>query len=91
MRIDILCKPDGNGRCQQTLENVREALMDLAIEAEVHVFRDKRKMIDHRAYLSPALVVDDNLRVCGRVPDPLEIRNMIRERPRYRKRFDEVA
>lgn len=91
MRIDILCRPDGNGRCEQTLENVRQALQELAVEAEVHVFKDRRKMIDHRAYCSPALVVDDTLRVSGRVPDTMEIRNLIRERPRFRRRFDQVA
>ena len=26
MRIDILCKPDGKGRCEGTMDNVREAL-----------------------------------------------------------------
>jgi len=91
MRIDILCKPDSGGRCERTLENVRSVLDDLAVNAEVHVYKDRRKMIDNRVYVSPALVVDDNLRIAGRVPDLQEIRGMIIERPRYRRRFSEVA
>lgn len=91
MRIDILCKPDCGQRCERTLENVRHVLEDLAVNAEVHVYKDRRKMIDNRVYVSPALVLDDNLRVSGRVPDPAEIRTMIVERPRYRQRLSEVA
>lgn len=91
MRIDILCKPDCDKRCERTLNNVRQVLDDLAVNAEVHIYKDPRKMIDNRVYVSPALMVDDSLRVAGRVPDISEIRSMIVERPRYRKRYEEVA
>ena len=91
MRIDILCRPDCGGRCERTLENVRSALDEMAVRAEVHVFKDSRKMIDNRVYVTPALLVDDSLRVSGRVPEIKEIRGMIAERPRYRKRYSEVA
>jgi small redox-active disulfide protein 2 len=91
MRIDILCKPESNSRCERTLENVRQALEELGIEAEVHLFRDRRKMIDYRVYVSPALLIDDSVRIAGRVPEVEEITRLIIERPRYRKRMQEVA
>lgn len=91
MRIDILCKPDCGTRCDRTLENVRQALEEMEVRAEVHLYKDKRKMIDNRVYVTPAIIVDDNLRVSGRVPEINEIRGMIAERPRYRKRQQEVA
>ncbi|GAB4175779.1 MAG: thioredoxin family protein [Geothermobacteraceae bacterium] len=91
MRIDILCKPDCGDRCERTLDNVRRALSDLDIKAEVHVYKDVRKMIDNRVYVTPALVVDDAVRISGRIPDIREIRSLIVERPRYRKRYEEVA
>ncbi len=91
MRIDILCKPESGHRCEHTLENVREALAILGVEAEVHLYRDRRKMIDNRVYVSPALLIDDQVRVAGRVPDVSEITSLIAERPRYRKRMQEVA
>ncbi|MEJ2699519.1 MAG: thioredoxin family protein [Desulfuromonadales bacterium] len=91
MRIDILCKPESSSRCERTLENVREALEELSVKAEVHVFRDRRKMIDNRVYVSPALLIDDTVRVAGRVPEVREIISLIAERPRYRKRMQEVA
>jgi len=91
MRIDILCKPESNSRCERTLENVRQALEELGIEAEVHLFRDRRKMIDYRVYVSPALLIDDSVRIAGRIPEVDEITRLIIERPRYRKRMQEVA
>ncbi len=91
MRIDILCRPDCGERCERTLENVRTALDEMSVRAEVHIYKDRRKMIDNRVYVTPALLVDDNLRVSGRVPEIREIRGMIAERPRYRKRLSEVA
>jgi len=91
MRIDILCKPNCGQRCERTLENVRQALTEMDVNAEVHLYKDPRKMIDNRVYVSPALMVDDNLRISGRVPDIKEIRSFIAERPRYRRRMDQVA
>jgi hypothetical protein len=91
MRIDIICKPNSNGSCERTLDNVRVALTEMGVKAEVHLYRDLRKMIDNRVYVSPALVVDDLLRIAGRVPDIREIKRFICERPRYLKRMQEVA
>ncbi|PLX86855.1 MAG: thioredoxin family protein [Desulfuromonas sp.] len=91
MRIDILCKPDSRGRCDGTLDNVRAALDHLGVEAEVHMFCDSRKMIDNRVYVVPALMIDDQVRVAGRVPEVEEIISFIIERPRYLRTVAEVA
>ena len=91
MRIDILCKPDQPESCQGTAENVREALNQLGVKAEVHQFSDSRKMIDNRIYVVPALLIDDQLRIAGRVPDVEEIVSFIAERPRYRQEVAVVA
>lgn len=91
MRIDILCKPGYPERCEGTVENVRQALDKLGVEAEVHQFNDSRKMIDNRIYVVPALLIDDQVRIAGRVPDVEEIIDFIAERPRYRKEISKVA
>jgi hypothetical protein len=91
MRIDILCKPESETRGERALHNVREALDELGVKAEVHLYRDRRKMIDHRVYVAPALVVDDVVRVAGRVPEITEIKAFIVERPRYVQRLRNVA
>jgi hypothetical protein len=91
MRIDVLCKPQGDKRCERTLSRVRQALQNLGMEAEVHLYRDQRKMIDNRVYVAPALLIDDIVRVAGRVPTVEEIERLLRERPRYMKRMQAVA
>ena len=91
MRIDIICRPDSNHRCDRVLKNVRSALDSLAIDAEVHLFRDSRKMVDNRVYVTPALLIDDDLRISGRVPTVEEIREFIRGRPHYLNRMKDVA
>lgn len=91
MRIDIVCKPDKPDACRGTVDNVRQALEKLGVEAEVHQFSDSRKMIDNRIYVVPALLIDDQLRIAGRVPDVEEIVNFLVERPRYLKDVADVA
>lgn len=91
MRIDILCKPESESRGERVLHNVREALDQMGVKAEVHLYLDRRKMIDHRVYVAPALMVDDEVRIAGRVPAVNEIKSFIVERPRYVQRFSKVA
>ena len=91
MRIDILCKPENGQRGDRVLAIVRKALEDLDVRAEVHLFSDRRKMVDYRVYVGPALVIDDVVRIAGRVPDIREVKSFIVERPRYVERMKEVA
>lgn len=91
MRIDILCNPEGGQSCELVLANVREVLNELDVRAEVHLVCDRRKLVDNRVYVAPALVIDDIVRIAGRVPEVNEIKSFIVERPRYVERMKEVA
>lgn len=91
MRIDILCKPESETRGERVLANVRTALAELGVNAEVHLYRDRRKMIDHRVYVAPAVMIDDVVRIAGRVPEVKEIKSFLVERPRYVQRLKKVA
>ncbi|MBW2478333.1 MAG: thioredoxin family protein [Deltaproteobacteria bacterium] len=91
MRIDIICKPESASRGDRALQNVRQALEEMGVQAEVHLFQDRRKMVDNRIYVSPALLVDDVVRIAGRVPEVREIKSFIAERPRYLQRMKDVA
>ncbi len=91
MRIDIFCKPEKFGSCQGAADNVRQALNKLGVQAEVHQFYDARKLIDNRVYAVPALLIDDQLRIAGRIPEVEEIIDFIVERPRYLKEVAKVA
>lgn len=91
MRIDILCKPEGEQRGECVLANVRQALSEMDVRAEVHLVCDRRKLVDSRVYVAPALLIDDIVRIAGRVPDVREIKSFIVERPRYVERMRAVA
>ncbi len=91
MRIDILCRAENPEGCRGVVKNVREALDKLGVKAEVHQFSDSRKMIDNRIYVEPALLIDDQVRIAGRVPGVDEIVNFIAERPGYLKEVAEVS
>ncbi len=72
MRIDIVCKPDNPQGCKNTVQNVRQALSKLGVEAEVHQFADKRKMIDNRIYVEPALMIGRSAAHCRPCPPMLK-------------------
>lgn len=91
MRIDILCKPGKGDRCHRTLSNVRQALDQMRLEAEVHLYQDSRKMIDNRVYVTPALMLDDIVRISGRVPEVVEIKGLIAERAKYMRRLRDAV
>jgi len=91
MRIDIFSTPDHPENCRATAANVYEALDQLGVKAEVHQFNDLRKLIDNRVYVVPALMIDDQLRISGRVPGIDEIVGFIAEHPRYRQEVAHVA
>ncbi|ABA90171.1 redox-active disulfide protein 2 [Syntrophotalea carbinolica DSM 2380] len=91
MRIDILCKPDCGGRCYTTLSNVRQALDQMRLDAEVHLYQDPRKLIDNRVYVTPALILDDVVRISGRVPEVVEIKALVAERARFIRRLRDAV
>ncbi|APG24951.1 MAG: thioredoxin family protein [Syntrophotalea acetylenica] len=91
MRIDIICRPDCGDRCHATLTNVRQALEQMRLDAEVHLYKDPRKMIDNRVYVTPALMLDDVVRISGRVPEVVEIKALIAERARYMRRLRDAV
>jgi len=91
MRIDILCKPEAGQPGERVLANVRQALREMGVRAEVHLFCDRRKLVDNRVYVAPALLIDDVVRISGRVPEVSEVKSFIVERPRYVERIQEVA
>lgn len=91
MKIEILVNAKSIEAGDQVLQNVKEALERTDIEAEVHIYHDAHKMIDHRVYIAPALMIDDTVRVAGRIPETKEIISIFAERPRYFKRYKKVA
>ncbi len=63
----------GCPKCQATLKNVEEALQRLGIEAEVTKVEDLTEITSRGVMVTPALVIDGEIKVSGRVPSVIEI------------------
>ena len=63
----------GCPKCQATLKNVEEALQRLGIEAEVTKVEDLAEITSRGVMVTPALVIDGEIKVSGRVPSVIEI------------------
>lgn len=75
MRIEIL--GSGCPRCKKTTENAEQALKELGIEAEVVKVRKLDEITRYGVVMTPALVVDGEVRVSGRIPSVEEVKRLL--------------
>lgn len=69
----------GCAKCKRTAKNVEKAVAEMGIEAEVVKVEDINAITDRGVFLTPALAVDGEMRVEGRVPTVDEIREILSE------------
>jgi small redox-active disulfide protein 2 len=67
----------GCGRCQTTEANVREAVKQLNLAAEVVHVTDVREYVTLGVRLTPAVIVDGKIISSGRVPAVEEIKQLL--------------
>lgn len=75
MKIEVV--GTGCAKCKRLMANVQEAVKDLKITAEVIKVESIDEIIDRGIMLTPALFVNGELKVEGRVPCVDEIKEMI--------------
>ena len=75
MTIKIL--GPGCPNCQTLERHTREALSRADIDATVEKIEDMSQIMSYGVMSTPALVIDDNVQVSGRVPSPKEIADML--------------
>jgi len=66
VKIEVL--GPGCAKCEKLLENVQAAVRDLGIDAEVTKVTDIAEIMKHGVLLTPALVVDGEVKSAGKVP-----------------------
>ena len=69
----------GCENCKRLEENVRKAVGELGIAAEVVKIEDFEMMIRKGVKMTPGLAIDDELVSMGRVPDVKEITQMLKD------------
>ena len=75
MTIKIL--GPGCANCHRLESNTRQALDVLGLDAKVEKVEDMQAIMQYGIMSTPALVVDEDVKVYGRVPTPREIEGLL--------------
>jgi small redox-active disulfide protein 2 len=75
MKIEIL--GPGCSRCRATEENVRRALAELGLSAEVEHVTDLVEISKRRVMMTPGVVIDGRVCSSGRIPEVPEIKKWL--------------
>ena len=67
----------GCTKCKQTEAVVREAMEKFGIEADVQKIEDIQQIIQYNVLSTPAVVVDEVVKLKGRVPTINEIKEVL--------------
>ncbi len=76
MKIEVL--GTGCARCNTTEEIVRQAVQEAGIEAQVIKVKDIREIAKYGVMVTPAVVVDGELKSAGKIPDMEEVISWIK-------------
>ncbi|WP_407354911.1 thioredoxin family protein [Methanolobus sp. WCC5] len=66
MKIEIL--GSGCAKCKKTKEIVEQAVAELGIDAQVVKVEDMNAALDYGVMITPAVVVDGDVKVAGKIP-----------------------
>jgi small redox-active disulfide protein 2 len=64
-------------KCKRLLKNVEVAVRELGIAAEIKKVDDITEIINRGVMLTPALVVEGEMKVSGRVADVKELKEIL--------------
>lgn len=78
MKIEIL--GTGCPKCKKTKELTKDVVNELGVSAEIIEVTDLNKIIDYGVMITPALVIDGNVKIAGKIPEKEEITKWIKEK-----------
>lgn len=67
----------GCPKCKKLYEAAQQAVSEAGVEAEVTKVEDMNEIMKFGVMMTPALVIDGEVKVVGRVPRSAEIQNML--------------
>jgi len=68
----------GCPKCKKLYETVQDVVSSGSIDAEVSKVEDINEILNFGVMMTPALVIDGEVKVTGRVPRPEEINAMLK-------------
>ena len=78
MKIEIL--GTGCAKCRATEKIVKKAVEELGIQAEVVKVEDLQDIINRGVMMTPAVVVDGEVKIVGHQPNVEEIKKIINKK-----------
>ncbi|AKB67111.1 thioredoxin family protein [Methanosarcina mazei] len=75
MKIEIL--GTGCAKCKKTKELAEKAVKELGVDAEIVKVEDFDKILEYGVMVTPALVIDGDVKVAGKVPSVEDIKKWI--------------
>ncbi|MDD4288683.1 MAG: thioredoxin family protein [Candidatus Caldatribacteriota bacterium] len=78
MKIEILGM--GCPKCKKTTQNAQMAVEELGIDAEIIKVEELDKITEYGVMMTPALVIDGEVKVAGKIPAKQEIMTWIKEK-----------
>jgi small redox-active disulfide protein 2 len=75
MRIEVL--GTGCPKCKATVANAQRAVAELGIQAEVVKIEELMEIASRGVMMTPALVVDGEVKVVGKIPTVDEIKKWL--------------
>jgi len=76
MKIEVL--GTGCAKCKQLEKDVYNALAELNIAADVSKVQDIQKIMSYKIMSTPALVVDGQVKIAGRIPRKEELHSYLK-------------
>ena len=77
MKIEIL--GTGCSKCRQTEKIVRRAVEETGVTAEVMKIEDLQDIIDRGVMMTPAVVIDGDVKIMGHVPSVEEVKKLLEQ------------
>jgi small redox-active disulfide protein 2 len=75
VKVEVL--GTGCAKCEKLAANAKKAVADLGIDAQVEKVSDLDIIASYGVMMTPALVIDGQVKTAGRVPDASDIGRMI--------------
>ena len=69
----------GCPKCQQTEKNVKEAVSEAGVDAQVDKVTDTMKIASYGVFGTPAVVVDGEVKSVGKIPTKEEIKSWLKK------------
>jgi small redox-active disulfide protein 2 len=76
MKIEILGV--GCPKCKETEKIVKKTIDELGIKAEISKVEDLQEIVDRGVMMTPAIVVDGDVKIVGHVPSVDEIKKLLK-------------